>query len=230
MTSGTLFIQPHSDDMVMSSYFLMRAEILPRPHYLLTVFAQSNWMDPLKNSLLRFERDKTAITSLRKNEDKRFANLFHIIPIFLDFEDCLLRNGEIFYQSNKKLGADLVKHVATSIYCVTKKHKLQNVVAPFPSGAKQHYDHRTVCEAVKITSLVSCNLYFVDDIPYGRITNANKHNLQLFAKSKISSMCEKFSAMKIYDSQMCNLFFSQVRKIAKQNQGYERIFILRNNK
>lgn len=230
MLRGTLFIQPHSDDMVMSSYFLIKAGILPRPYYLLTVFSQSNWVDPPKSSRLRPGRSKTVITNLRKDEDKRFANLLHLIPLFFNFEDCLLRNGKVFYQSNKKLGADLIKQVATSIHYVIKGHKLQNVVVPFSSGTKQHYDHRLVCEAVKLVSLVSCNLYFVDDIPYGRITNANKHNLQLFAKSKISSIHEKFNVMKLYDSQMCNLFFNQVQKIAKQNRGYERIFILTNNK
>lgn len=42
MSKGTIFIQPHSDDMVMSAYFLIKAEVLSRPYYLLTIFGQSN--------------------------------------------------------------------------------------------------------------------------------------------------------------------------------------------
>jgi len=230
MRQGTFFIQPHSDDMIMSSYFLMKAETLHRPYYLLTVFTKSNWMDPHKRKKFHSVKNQVAITSLRKNEDRRFAKLLHLIPLFLKFEDCLLRNGEVFYQPNKKLETDLVEQVAASIHSLIKKYKPRNIMVPFPSGVKQHYDHRIAFEATRLVSSALCNIYFVDDMPYGRITDTNKHNLKLFAKSKISSVREKFRVMKIYESQMCNLFFNQVRKITKQNQGYERIFTLRNNK
>lgn len=230
MLQGTFFIQPHSDDMVMSSYFLMKAETLPRPYYLLTIFTKSNWMDPLKRKKFHFVKNQVAITNLRKKEDKKFAKLLHLIPLFLNFEDCLLRNGKVFYQPNKKLETDLVEQVATSIRSLIKKYKPRNIVVPFPSGVKQHYDHRIICEATRLAASALCNPYFVDDMPYGRITDTNKHNLKLFAKSKISSMREKFRVMKIYESQMCNPFFNQVQKITKQNRGYERIFTLRNNK
>ena len=208
----------------------MEAETLHRPYYLLTVFTKSNWMDPLKRKKFRSVKNQVAITNLRKNEDRRFAKSLHLIPLFLKFEDCLLRDGEVFYQPNKKLEADLVEQVAISIRFLIKKYKPRNIVVPFPSGVKQHYDHRIVFEAARLVASVLCNPYFVDDMPYGRITNPNKHNLKLFTKSKISSMREKFRIMEIYESQMCDLFFNQVRKITEQNQGCERIFILRDNK
>lgn len=108
-----------------------------------------------------------------------------------------------------------------------KRYKAKNIVAPFPSGIKQHYDHRIVREAIKSLSSTLCNRFFVDDIPYSRITNQNKHHLHLFAKLKINNIYEKFNAMKIYDSQMCKLYLEQIQKITKQNRGYERIFILK---
>ena len=231
MIKGTIFIQPHSDDIVMSSYSLIKAEVLPRPYYLLTVFGQSNWIDPIKRGGRHYTQNKNqvTITRLRKTEDRRFAKSFSLTLLFFNLEDCLLRNGEVFYQPNKKLDADLVKKVSAIINISIKKYKAQNVVTSFPSGVEQHYDHRIVREAVKSLPATLCNRFFVDDIPYSRITNQSKYNLSLFARSKIDDINAKFRAMKVYDSQICRLFLNQVQKIAKQNQGYERIFVLTNS-
>lgn len=230
MSKGTIFIQPHSDDMVMSSCFLIRAEILPRPYYLLTVFGQSNWIDPIKKRGRRYTQkiDETAVTHLRKTEDEKFAKLLSLTLLFLNLEDCLLRNGEVYYRPNKKLSTNLVKEVRTIIYEVIKKYKIKNIVAPFPSGRKQHYDHRIVREAIKSLGTKFCNRFFVDDIPYSRITNHDKFNLHFFAQTKVNDIYDKFHTMKIYDSQMCKLFFDQVKKITKQNQGHERLFVFNN--
>jgi len=230
MPKGTIFIQPHSDDTVMSSYFLIKAEVLSKPYYLLTVFGQSNWTDPIKkrSGLYKQSKDQIAVTRMRKTEDRRFAKSLGLTLLFFNLKDCLLRNGEVFYQPNKKLDADLVKKVSAIIDASIKKYKAKNIVAPLPSGVKQHYDHRIVREAVKSLPATLCNLFFVDDIPYSRIINQSKYGLNLFARSKIDDMYDKFRAMKIYDSQMCKLFLNQVQKIAKQNQGYERIFALTN--
>lgn len=230
MPKGTIFIQPHSDDTVMSSYFLIKAEILPRPYYLLTVFGQSNWVDPIKKRSRRYtqSKDRIAVTHIRKTEDKEFTKSLGLTLLFFNLEDCLLRNGEVFYQPNKKLDVDLVKKVGAIIDASIKKYKAENIVAPFPSNTKQHYDHRIVREAIKSLPATSCNRFFVDDIPYGRIINHNKYNLHSFTGSKIDDIRDKFRAMKIYDSQVCRLFLSRVQKIARQNKGCERIFVLTN--
>ncbi len=226
MSKGTIFIQPHSDDMVMSSYFLIETEVLPRPYYLLSVFGKSNWVDPIKKIGGQYIQDKkqTTVTHIRKAEDKKFAKSLGLTLLFFNLEDCLLRNQEVFYQPDKTLDTNLVKEVKAIINTSIKKYGIQNVVTSFPSGKKQHYDHRIVYKAVKSLPANLCNRFFVDDIPYSRIINQKKYNLHLFTKSKIDDIDDKFRAMKTYDSQMCKLFFDQVRKIIKQNQGYERLF------
>jgi LmbE family N-acetylglucosaminyl deacetylase len=225
---GTLFIQPHSDDMVMSSYFLIRSNILPKPYYCLTVFTRSNWIETTKRKKFAHIKGVTAITNLRKSEDKKFAKQFDLIPLFLNFKACFLRAGKTFFSPQKNLDISLLKLISTSIKYLIRQHKIANIVLPFPFGRDQHYDHRMVCEAVKKYMPNYCNVYFVDDLPYGRIMNASKYNLRIFAKIKINDMHKKFRAMKIYDSQMCNSFFNQISKITKQNKGYERVFILNN--
>lgn len=230
MPKGTIFIQPHSDDMVMSSCFLIRGKILPRPYYLLTVFGQSNWIDPIKKRSRRYTQkiDEAEVTRLRKNEDEKFAKSLGLTLLFSDLKDCLLRNGKVYYQPNKKLETKLVKKVRTIIHDSIKRYKVENIVVPFPSGRKQHYDHRIVREAVKLLPHTLCRQFFVDDIPYSRITNHNKFSLHLFTQTKVDGINKKFRSMKVYDSQMCKLFFDQVKKITKQNQKHERLFVLNN--
>jgi len=165
---GTIFIQPHSDDMVMSSYFLMKKEILPRPYYLLTVFGQSNWIDPIKkrSRLYAQKIDGTEVTRLRKTEDEKFAKSLNLILLFFNLGDCLLRNKKVYYQMNKKLDMDLVKEVKAVIYASIKKYKAENIVVPFPFGRRQtdtaffkKIEKQWRVELLKMTSVQ--NLIFV---------------------------------------------------------------------
>jgi len=228
MSMGTIFIQPHSDDMVMSSYFLIKTEVFPQPYYLLTIFGQSNWVDPIKRKLpmYRMIKDKTSITQLRKREDSEFASLCGFKLLFFNLEDCLLRNGRVFYHPDKKLDENLIKKTREIIVNSVKKLKANNVVLPFPCGKKQHYDHRIIKEAAMGLPLKLCTKYFVDDFPYSRINRSQKYNLFLFKKVKVKDLKEKLCAMKIYDSQMCSFYKNQIIKLTKQNKGYERVFKL----
>lgn len=226
MRGGTIFIQSHSDDIVMSSYFLIKAEILPKPYFLLTVFGRSNWLDPIKRKGNNYAQINSIaeITCLRKKEDEKFAKSLNLKLLFLNLEDCLLRNGKVFYDRKKTLDRNLIKIVNKTLFLLLRKYKVKNIVVPFPSGKQQHYDHRIVCEAIKSMPVNLYNRFFVDDIPYSRIANPHKYNLNLIAKQR-GDINDKFKAMSIYDSQMCRLFFSQTRKIFKQNHGYERLFL-----
>lgn len=222
---GTVFIQPHSDDTVMSSYFLIKVAALPKPYYLCTMFGRSNWIDPIQRKKKYKQDDTSQVTRIRKTEDQKFADLLGLKLLFLNLEDCLLRNGEAFYAPAKKLDQHLLKQVRARIITLTDKYKIKNIVAPFPFGIRQHYDHRIVCEAVKFMPNNLYNRFFVDDIPYSRIANYRKYNLHLFTKTK-GNISDKFKTMKVYDSQMCKLFFNNVRRISEQNHGYERLFSL----
>lgn len=224
MQGGTIFIQPHSDDMVMSSYFLIKAEILPRPYYLLTMFGQSSWIDPIKRKKYK-KFDVPEVTSIRRIEDERLAKLFGLKLLFWGLADCLLREGRVYYSQDSKLDLKLLREARMMLTKLLKERKIRNIVAPFPAGRRQHYDHRLVCEVVKSLSVNLYNIFFADDIPYSRISQPNKCGLHLHSKTS-GDLKDKFKAMKIYDSQMSQLFFKQVRKLSRQNHGHERLFAL----
>ncbi|MFH1192804.1 MAG: PIG-L family deacetylase [Candidatus Jorgensenbacteria bacterium] len=227
MRGGTLFVQPHSDDIVMSSYFLIKAEVLPRPYYLLTIFSKSNWIDPIKKEKRHLNYTETTITQLRKGEDRRFAKLLRLSPYFFDFGDCLLRNKKTYFCPHDKLEKNLVDEISRSIIVFIKAHHVQSVVVHFPSGSRQHLDHRIVYRASKDIKPPT-QLYFVDDFPYSRVSNLGSWNLRIFKRVKIKDIQEKFRAMELYDSQTCKSFFNGIQKITTQNKGFERILILKN--
>ncbi len=223
---GTLFVQPHSDDMVMSSYFLIKTQILPRPYYLLTIFSKSSWLDPIRRKRFCLANSERSVTRLRIAEDEEFARLFQLTPYFFGFKDCLLRNGKTYFRPQTGIERNLINKVSNSITAFIKKHNIQNIVIHFQSGTRRHQDHYIVHQAVELIKL-PIRVYFVDDIPYSRVLNLKKHNLKIFKRVKIKNIQEKFRAMGLYKSQMCDLFFNRVQKITEQNQGYERIFTLK---
>ncbi|KKR29988.1 MAG: hypothetical protein UY23_C0005G0042 [Candidatus Jorgensenbacteria bacterium GW2011_GWA1_48_11] len=229
MLKGTLFVQPHSDDMVMSSYFLIKTQTLPKPYYLLTIFSKSSWLDPIRRKRFCLANSERSVTRLRIAEDKEFARLLRLVPYFFGFKDCLLRNGKTHFHSKTGIERDLVNKISNSLTVFIKKHNIQNMVIPFESGARQHQDHRIVHRAAELIKL-PIRIYFVDDIPYSRVPDSKKYNLAIFKRVKIKNIQEKFRAMDLYKSQMCDLFFNQVQKITERNQGYERIFVLKKDK
>jgi LmbE family N-acetylglucosaminyl deacetylase len=223
MLRGTAFIQPHSDDTVMSSYFLIKAGVLPRPYYLITVFSRSNWVDPVYRAryLKPGGKPEEMITRLRMKEDKQFAKGLLMKPLFLNFRDCLLRNNITIFDPKQPLDASLVRRVYDSLHRAVTRHKILNIVIPCPSGAEQHYDHRVVYQAAKSLS-VDHSIHLVDDLPYSRLPKG-KGKIRSVRSVAVKSLEEKFQAMGIYDSQMCDLFFRKVKKITEMNGGFERL-------
>lgn len=219
-------MQPHSDDIVMSSYFLIKAEVLPRPYHLLTVFSKSNWLDPVRRKKLYLDDTKTAITRLRRGEDRQFAKSLRLTPHFFDFKDCLLRNGRTYLHPHDRLEKNLVDEISKSIATFIEMHRVQNVVIHFPSGPRQHLDHRIAYRASKDIKL-PIQLYFVDDFLYSRVSSLKSRNLRVFKRVRIKNIREKFRAMKLYDSQMCDSFFNEVQKITSQNKGFERLLVIK---
>lgn len=221
MSAGTIFIQPHSDDIVMSSYFLIKSRLLPQPYYLLTVFGRSNWVDPKKRNTYE-PINASRVTSIRRAEDEGFAQSLGLKLIFLDQPDCLLRENEVSYDPDRILDSSLLQKMKVTIGKILADIKIENIVTPRPSGGRQHYDHRITYSAIKLLSS-TYNIFIVDDAPYSRITNPKENDLQIERKTD-GRLVNKFEAMSFYDSQMCKLFFDQVMEITRKNNGYERLF------
>lgn len=217
---GTLFIQPHSDDMVMSSYFIIKSGVLPKPYYIVTVFSKSNWTVPVNRKRLKLPQTVRGVTRIRSNEDKTFAKKIGARCVFLGFADCLLRTGKIFSKPDVTLDVKLVNDVSHAISNIIQESHIQVMVAHYPCGPKQHFDHRIVQRAL-MSMNTPTKLYFVDDIPYSRVNVM--HNLKISEIIKIDGIRKKFKSMNIYKSQMCPSFFERVKKISDRNGWFERL-------
>lgn len=229
MKNGTFFIQPHSDDIVMSAYFLIKKGFFPKPYFLITAFSSSNWVDPLKKKTRNLPSDSYKITKIRVDEDKKFAEFLDIDKvIFFNLKDCLLRNGLTYFEEKRKLDSKTILELRKKFNKLINEFNPKFLVAPFPCGKVQHYDHRLVVKSLQsLSQNKKFKLCFLDDLPYGRVFNLKKNNLSLFYKEKVRNMVEKEQAMKLYDSQMCRLYFSKVKNISKLNNYTERTFILK---
>lgn len=227
MIGGTLFIQPHSDDIAMSSYYILKARVLPMPYYLLTVFSKSTWIDPIRRvQLFRDIIRDSEVTRIRTEEDKRFSKLLGLRFLSFDHEDCLLRTGTTILSPKKPIDLQYVSTVACKIANVIKYHSIRNILTHFPSGRQQHIDHRLVFHAAcSVKEQLPINLYLVDDFPYSRVKDPKRNGLRVLDEIVATNLEEKFAAMNIYTSQMCDLFFLQVAKLTDQNRGSERLLV-----
>ncbi len=208
----------------MSSYFLIRAGILPKPYNLLTVFDRSNWLDPMRRAAYR-TLDTAEVTRIRRREDGAFATSLGLHMSFLGLADCLLREQRVYYGRDRELDPGLLKEMRALLAGFLKRRNITNIVAPFPAGRRQHYDHRLVREAVMSLPVRSYNVFFVDDVPYSRIPKPEAYQLRLVVRME-GKLQDKFKAMSIYDSQMCESYFDRVKKLSEQNRGYERLFVV----
>lgn len=224
--NGTLFVQPHSDDAALSSYFIIRSGILPKPYTLATVFSKSNWINPEQRSSFPPGLQTEKITEIRIAEDRRFAKLLGIENDFFGFLDCPLRHGKVILAPDAPLEENLISQTAETIEKSSKKHKSKNIVIHFPEGERKHCDHRIVYEAA-LRIKDRFKIYFVDDIPYSRVISPEKNNLRIFKEIPIINLAEKLEAMEIYKSQISDIpHRAQVKKLSSENKSFERIFTL----
>ncbi len=216
----TCFISPHSDDIVMSSFQIIRKKILSKHQTLLTIFGVSEYVDISKREIYKTKDD---VTMTRLKEDKRFAKEVGINFDYFKIPDCLLRHRRVFFNEtqlniDKKLFDDLVRRLTKYII----KSKLNQVVVHYPSGNKRHFDHRLIVKVAQ--KIPNIELLYVDDIPYSRISS--DAGLELYKSIKLCAddLKSKHNAMDLYSSQMCSLFHNQVDKITRLNNMTERIF------
>ena len=220
INGGTCFLSPHSDDLVMSGFFIIKEEILPRPYYLFTVFGESEYVDvQVINNY-----DKKEITDIRLAEDREFAKSFDLNFLFLKEPDCLKRFNCAIFNDLFPINEILLQHIYTLILQKTISLNISNFVVPYPFGKQQHYDHRILCEIGKKLSITfGSNLFYLDDIPYS-VADLSPTSIDVFFKKMINDLDikVKYNAMEIYKSQMCNLYYERVKLL---NQ--ERLFTIK---
>ena len=215
--NGTCFLSPHSDDISMSGFFVIKEEILPRPYYLFTVFGESEYVDRhYKNHPIKSE-----ITSIRLEEDLRFAKMVDLEFIFLKEPDCWKRFNRIIQESSISLDFALIERIFSLVFSQLSKLNIKNIVVPYPFGRKQHYDHRITFEvAQKLSIEANLNLYYLDDLPYSIAKmGANLIDIIYSKKMNTEDLQAKYAIMNIYKSQMCEYFYKSIK-----NAGGERLF------
>lgn len=214
---GTCFISPHSDDTCMSATFILKESILPKPYFLLTVFTNTTYVDILNKD----KYAKKDIMQIRKVEDKKFAEIFNMKYLYLNEHDCLKRYGEVIFNPMAEIPKLLEKSIYKKILNKIKKYNISNIVVPYPSGERQHFDHRiakNICK--KISLKFAYNLFYTDDLPYSLLTNLNNKKIVYRKTINKNDLKYKYEIMKIYKSQMCKYYYDSIKR-----NNAERIFL-----
>ena len=223
MKTGTAFIQPHSDDAVMSMYYSIKSGYLPKPYFLVTAFSESDWVDPVQRIFLEdshINLSKEVVTDLRKYEDIEFANKCDMKCIFLCISDSKIRTGGAIFDPLVSLDGKIINELHLKLNKTLSEIQVCTIVFPHPVGEKQHIDHRILFEVCG--QLQGYTKYFSDDFPYSRVddsisfTNGNMVSAD--------SILEKFKMMSIYKTQMNSYFYEDVSHLHSKNGNTERLF------
>jgi LmbE family N-acetylglucosaminyl deacetylase len=104
---GTLLVSPHSDDTVMQAFGMIQKEVLPRPLYMVTAFARSNYMVVERRIFLQRQtlpkllpRPNELIIALGKNRVHFGGSRVKLLTSLLDLE-------EIYKVSRIRLSEDI---------------------------------------------------------------------------------------------------------------------------
>lgn len=218
---GTVFLQPHSDDVVMSSFYHIKTGYFKKPYYVVTVFSESDWIDPvqkifLSKKLKKFTQD--IVTKIRLKEDRKFAQKMFMSFSSLGIPDSKLRYSKAIFDADYKINEIEYVGIEKQVFDLLDKLKPETLVFPEPEGLRQHLDHRIIYR-IGLNSSVS-NKYVTDDLPYSTVTNDYEEIHQI----KVNNLLDKFEALNIYKSQINSYFFEDLIRLNKANGGYERIF------
>lgn len=225
MQKGTAFIQPHSDDAVMSMYYTIKSGYLPKPYYLITAFSESDWVDPIQRVFLKesyTELSQEKITEIRELEDKEFANFCDMKPIFLKMPDSKIRLGQAIFDPNTALDPEVIAELNYKLSKTLSEINIGTIVFPCPNGERQHIDHRILFEVC--IKMQDYNKYLSDDFPYGIIEDVKLYNI--VQSIHTNSILEKFKVMSLYKSQMNSYFYEDVLNLHTKNGNTERLLQL----
>lgn len=216
---GTLFLSPHSDDMAMSAYHILKKGLLPKPYYIATVFSYSNY------SKFKDVNDPDKMTFIRIKEDVGFCNIVGAKLYTLNIPDCEMRHGDAIFDSNWPLEKenDIIRNIQTQLNNIVKKTGCKVLASPWPCGNYQHLDHRLVYYSVANFALnTKLKLVLLDDQPYSR-RPMKTIELEPYARVEYrpfllvldpEEISLKHIAMSIYKSQMCNFYHKAIDKPA----------------
>lgn len=164
-THKTCFLSPHSDDTFLELYFAIAERILPGEYVLCTVFSESSYVDISQKDF--YPKDK--ITNIRIGEDLTMAKELGLDYFRLNEPDCLMRYGTVFFETCP-LDEELIVKISERLCAAVRERSVDCIIAPFPNGKIQHYDHRILREVAKrVARNEGLNLIWTNDIPYSSI-------------------------------------------------------------
>jgi hypothetical protein len=238
--SELTIVSPHRDDVPFSLFLsLSRWRSLPLKVHVVTIFTVSVYAPRACSLAGDFEQIRSAVTSLRKREDRR---IFHLIDKkitleALDLLDAPLRLG---------ISADSVCRPQNP--CIETRPEVEMlsrhfrkyfrrglVLAPLALG--DHVDHLTV-RAAAIKSSVRQKLGFYEDLPYAACVSERSlqravSNAECSTGIKLKSavihqkryISRKRSIAGLYQSQISRDDATAIARFAANYGGGERIWI-----
>ena len=208
---GSLLVSPHSDDICMSSAHIINRGLLPEPLHLVTVFSLSFHLAGFTP-----QPDRSMVPKIRMEEDIRFCRAIGATYHALGFYDSYhWRQGLTFSQG-------LISRLEHRLLKLIHQLDCLAVVCPFPkgiNGSQPHTHHEAAFQAVTQASVkvTKTLLLFVDDQPYSRVSLDEKvgYNNTDYIPHVIDfdwrELNKKMGMMKIYKSQMRDVYFDAVR-------------------
>ena len=198
------FLSPHSDDTFLELYHAISNRVLQGEYYLCTVFADSNYVDCSQTDVYKDDD----ISEMRKNEDAVFAKKMGMHYFFLKEPDCLLRFGDVYFDECHHISKEIITSISEKLTACLEERNIDCIIAPFPYGRKQHYDHRLLCEiAQNIAKCKQITLLWTNDIPYSSVPLDKVKRCLWHKKLTREQVLDKVSNLdQIYPSQTCDYY------------------------
>lgn len=206
------FLSPHSDDTFLELFYAISHRVLPGEYFFCTIFSKSIYVDISQKE----QHPQDCITNLRLGEDASFARKYGLKHLFLDEPDCLLRYGEVFFE-DCLLSESLIKDISTKLITKLDEYDIDCLVAPFPYGRKQHYDHRILREVAKrVASEKSICMLWTNDIPYSSVPDSVVKRVLWEKKlTKDQSFQKGLELDILYPSQTCKYYKDAIPNISE---------------
>lgn len=218
--SGSIVIQPHSDDACFSLGAAIKLHRILHPVTIVTIFTQSSF--PIIE-----HRSIATTTANRKSEDRTFARWADCEIKFLNFRDAFDRNLygtlERVFDPNARVSKARCKQILASLQ--SKFHSLAHHDLYLPAGIGNHIDHRSAAFLGQIVD--ARRIFYYADQPYSISSphcsprnQTQRPRIVLIKKDDITEKL-KLEAVNIYASQPAKNIMSASLKHAPLGSDLE---------
>jgi len=219
------------DDAAFSIGAALLAGTLGRHPSIINVFSVSNYTAESLDT-----GDTDAVTTMRKNEERRACGLMGADVQFLDFPEIQIRGPLTVHELNKRKYKPkrdpIYRKVAGILRNLVQAEK--QAIAVFPLGLGGHVEHRLL-NAIgrEFLSVDRAHVAFYEDLPYasimtvgeiGKVARHLKRGLIRFALPG-AEVESKMDLLRVYESQVQDKVLNMVRQYHAA-QGAEHLWAM----